>query len=331
MATVLEFQLNITGPETEQLFVIPQGTTRIGRVPANNEIVLVHHFVSSRHAQLIATPSGCQLTDLGSTNGTLVNGKKATPNAPIPLNNGTVIQIGPYRLTYQIIETTELEPTPPPPPPPPPQVKIEPPLPIQPIIPDNPPPIIPPIYEPPPPPPPPPSKGISLHPATPPPGLTQHSQRLINYLPGVYHTDFMSRFLAIFEAILTPIEWTIDHFDLYLSPMTAPIDFLGWLARWYSISFDFSWSERQQRTFLAEAHLLYAHRGTRWALSRTLEIYVGQKPQILDLEDEDEPFIFTVKLPVSAREVNRAVVEELINSHKPAHTSYRLLFRDSKS
>ena len=55
-----------------------------------------------------------------------------------------------------------------------------------------------------------------------PPGLSMYSRQLLQFLPGIYHTDFMSRFLAVFESILMPIEWNIDNFDLYLDPGSAP-------------------------------------------------------------------------------------------------------------
>ena len=70
---------------------------------------------------------------------------------------------------------------------------------------------------------------------------------LLSYLPGIYHTEFMSHFLAIFEAVLFPVEWQIDNFDLFLDPGTAPRNFLPWLANWFDIVFDSTWSEAQQR------------------------------------------------------------------------------------
>ncbi len=160
-----------------------------------------------------------------------------------------------------------------------------------------------------------------------PPGLGIYSQRMLNYLPGIYQTDFMSRFLALFKSILIPIEWNVDNFDLYLDPATAPLDFLPWLANWYMVCFDSTWNEAQHRTLLAEAHQIYARRGTRWALSRVLEIYLGQKPEISEFTNEKEPFTFTVNLAVSKEKVNQELVEAIIDSSKPAHTTYRLSYK----
>ncbi len=77
-----------------------------------------------------------------------------------------------------------------------------------------------------------------------------HGRRLLDYLPGIYHSEHMERFLGIFEATLNPIEWTIDNFDLFLNPATAPGAFLGWLAEWFDITFDPSWSDTQRRQLL---------------------------------------------------------------------------------
>jgi phage tail-like protein len=162
---------------------------------------------------------------------------------------------------------------------------------------------------------------------TPPPGLSLTDSRYLQYLPGIYHTSFMKRFLALFESIYTPIEWTVDNFDLFLHPATAPADFLPWLANWFDLTFDQSWDEAKRRTLLGEAHQIYARRGTRWALSRILEIYTGLAPEIDDVSDSLEPFTFTVTLPVPESDVNATLISQLINVHKPAHTSYTLSFK----
>jgi len=160
-----------------------------------------------------------------------------------------------------------------------------------------------------------------------PPGLSIYSSRLLKFLPGIYQTEFMARFLGIFEATLVPIEWTIDNFDLFLSPRTAPTLFLPWLANWFEVEFDKTWSEKQLRLFLEEAWLIYARRGTRWALNRVLEIYTNHTPIIDDLAEDLRPHEFRVILPVSEQSLNRASVESLINYYKPAHTDYELIFQ----
>uniref|UniRef100_UPI002ACEF82D FHA domain-containing protein n=1 Tax=Chloroflexus sp. TaxID=1904827 RepID=UPI002ACEF82D len=70
----------------------------IGR--AGCDIILDNPQVSRFHAQLDRTPSGIVLRDMGSTNGTFVNGQRVT--APVALKAGDVIQIGAFKLVYNV-------------------------------------------------------------------------------------------------------------------------------------------------------------------------------------------------------------------------------------
>ena len=151
--------------------------------------------------------------------------------------------------------------------------------------------------------------------------------QLLDFLPGIYHTDFMSRFLAVFESILMPIEWNIDNFDLYLDIGTAPPGFLPWLANWHEIVFDPSWSDAQRRDFLKAAYQIYARRGTHWALTKILEIYTGMEPEIDDTSEKLAPHTFIVKLPLRKREVDKRLIEALIDTNKPAHTTYEVKYK----
>lgn len=153
-------------------------------------------------------------------------------------------------------------------------------------------------------------------------------QQYMQYLPGLYHnSDHLRRFLTLLQSVRAPLEWTIDNFDLFLDPATAPPSFLPWLAGWYGITFDASWPVNRRRRLLAEAHVIFRQRrGTRYALCRALEIYTGQTPIIDDRDASLPPNTFTVKIPWPERPINEAMVTQLIDALKPAHTSYRLTF-----
>jgi type VI secretion system FHA domain protein len=73
--------------------------TFIGRSPGN-DIVLpdAEKRVSSKHARVDRTASSLHLTDLGSTNGTVMNGRKIEANAPLELKNGDKVMIGLYQV-----------------------------------------------------------------------------------------------------------------------------------------------------------------------------------------------------------------------------------------
>jgi S1-C subfamily serine protease len=81
-----------TGRDSGRDFELPEGSDLVvGRDPAC-DIVLTDPRISSRHARLHATRDGLLVTDLGSANGTLVNGKPA--GAGLRASEGAEIQLG---------------------------------------------------------------------------------------------------------------------------------------------------------------------------------------------------------------------------------------------
>jgi len=69
----------------------------IGRNPSS-QLHLDHPIVSWRHAEIVRQNGGFALRDLGSSNGTFLNGQRVT--RWITLGVGDVIQIGPFKLVY---------------------------------------------------------------------------------------------------------------------------------------------------------------------------------------------------------------------------------------
>lgn len=311
MTETEQFYLAISGPDVEGRYLLGPGGTYVGR-RADNEIVLSHQFVSGRHLRLDCSEGGCTVTDLESTNGTTVDGEEAPPGVAVPVRDGTTIMVGPFTLRVEVVAVAEPEPEP--------ELEAEEAMAVRAeevaAVAAAPPPERPGED----------GQVVGFDAAVPPPGLSTRSERLLGYLPGIYHTDFMARFLAIFESILVPVEWTVDNFDLFLSPGTAPARFLPWLANWYTISFDASWSGAQRRALLAAAPAIYARRGTRWALAEVLAIYTGDEPEIVEFEDEDDPFTFTVRFPFARGKVDETLLQQIVDAHKPAHTNYRLRF-----
>jgi phage tail-like protein len=259
-----------------------------------------------------------------SANGTQVNGQQLPPKVPLTLPAQAEIKIEGFRLFYQRISVAVTDSKPAPIPEPEPADDL---IPADPGIPD---PVVdathplePAIL-----PAPEPQEELQLNPDyLPPPGLTWHSERLLQYLPDIYHTDFVSRFLALFESILIPIKWNIENFDLFLTPGTAPPAFLLWLSKWFDLKAGAGWDESKQRIILSEAHRLYARRGSPWALKRVLEIYLQHEPEIVDQSDGLEPFTFKVILPLEAKQANQDALRRIIMEFKPAYTNYLLEFK----
>ncbi|MCC6881298.1 MAG: FHA domain-containing protein [Verrucomicrobiales bacterium] len=72
----------------------------IGRAE-DNDIVIPHHSVSGHHAKLAFSGDGYQLTDLGSTNGTFVDGSKTDESF---LVGGERIRFGHIEADYEAAE-----------------------------------------------------------------------------------------------------------------------------------------------------------------------------------------------------------------------------------
>jgi len=78
-------------------FSVHGGETTIGR-DAVNDIVLPYRQISRRHAQIRCDRTGCTVADLGSTNGTCVNGTRLASRKRYPLRPGDQLGIGPVVL-----------------------------------------------------------------------------------------------------------------------------------------------------------------------------------------------------------------------------------------
>jgi pSer/pThr/pTyr-binding forkhead associated (FHA) protein len=77
---------------------IDRARLNIGRRPGN-DMLLDHLAVSGRHAAIDTTSEGSFILDLGSTNGTSVNGHPIKKHL---LQNDDVIEIGKYQLKFVV-------------------------------------------------------------------------------------------------------------------------------------------------------------------------------------------------------------------------------------
>jgi len=83
-------------------FDIHDGTNTIGRREADNDIVISDPYCSGRHADLTFGDGKFTITDVGSTNGTMINGVKLDANVPRDLVPGDEITLG--RTVFTIME-----------------------------------------------------------------------------------------------------------------------------------------------------------------------------------------------------------------------------------
>jgi class 3 adenylate cyclase len=83
-----------------RLMAAPDGMV-IGRAADQCELLLAHGTVSRRHARVRLLADALQIEDLGSTNGTTVNGTALRPGAAVLLGTGANLRMGDVALTIR--------------------------------------------------------------------------------------------------------------------------------------------------------------------------------------------------------------------------------------
>jgi hypothetical protein len=88
--------------ESGEVFSLTTGSTLVGRQDAKRGIFVeidlkpfdIGKTISRRHAKIECKEEKYELTDLGSVNGTCVNGTRLPANEPLQLKTGDVIEFG---------------------------------------------------------------------------------------------------------------------------------------------------------------------------------------------------------------------------------------------
>ncbi|MBA4181546.1 MAG: hypothetical protein C0506_13230 [Anaerolinea sp.] len=165
-----------------------------------------------------------------------------------------------------------------------------------------------------------------------PPGVSQAGSSYLQYLPGVYHENqFLSRFLLIFESILSPVTRTSENLHHYFDPYVTPPEMVDWLGSWLGLVLDERWPEERRRNLIAAATELYQWRGTKYGLSEFLRLYTGIEPEIIEptlrevANNRSRAYRFTVRIRVPRDAgISRALIESIIDAEKPAFAACTL-------
>lgn len=177
----------------------------------------------------------------------------------------------------------------------------------------------------------------------------------IKYLPSIYqiedqkNNDFLKRYLWVIKEVFDSIGYKLDKLEDFFNPMTAPLDFLNWVATWFAVDVNFSIPEEKIRYLINRIVLLYQWRGTALGLKKFLEIITGYEPEILEnhkpiteyivqenklverviMDDVMTNNYFTVHFPVPVKTFDLDMIKkinEVIKSEKPAHTKYYISY-----
>jgi len=101
----------LAGPYKDRVFCFTQPDTfLVGRTSDSHLYLPDDRFFSRHHCLLEISPPHCLLRDLGSTNGTFVNGRKVSEAA---LQNGDQIQGGETVLLVEVVSGEAVEDSPP--------------------------------------------------------------------------------------------------------------------------------------------------------------------------------------------------------------------------
>jgi pSer/pThr/pTyr-binding forkhead associated (FHA) protein len=84
-----------------QTHILSAVRTTFGRRPGNTIIIEGDSFMSGNHAEILYENERFYLTDLGSTNGTQLNGRKVARHAPQPLQDNDEVMMG--RTLYRFV------------------------------------------------------------------------------------------------------------------------------------------------------------------------------------------------------------------------------------
>jgi serine phosphatase RsbU (regulator of sigma subunit) len=87
--------ITLRGPEAGRHFSVESESTTLGR-QVDCGICLAGKQVSRQHARIRFEEGRHFIEDLGSSNGTYLNGRRLVPHAPTPISDQDTVQIGPY-------------------------------------------------------------------------------------------------------------------------------------------------------------------------------------------------------------------------------------------
>ncbi|WP_194948901.1 FhaA domain-containing protein [Actinomyces trachealis] len=85
--------VHVHGATNAERYALPFTPVTIGR-RVGADIVVPDTAISSRHLRFMTTQQGLVVEDLGSTNGTRVNGRRLAAKTPTLINQGDLVMIG---------------------------------------------------------------------------------------------------------------------------------------------------------------------------------------------------------------------------------------------
>lgn len=109
--------------------------------------------------------------------------------------------------------------------------------------------------------------------------VEKQAHTLLRRLPGLYSSgeaerDFLHRYLGVIDGFVHDLELRSRCRDILVDPMSTPAEALDWLGSFVGLVLDDRWAEQARRRLIAEIVPLFRLRGTVWALTRYIEIFL---------------------------------------------------------
>ena len=84
------------------VFTLPHGRSQVGRAPESS-VLLDTRDVSRLHAVIAVEGNGVRVEDLGSSNGTQVNGQRLKPSTPVSVATGDRVMFGELEFVIELM------------------------------------------------------------------------------------------------------------------------------------------------------------------------------------------------------------------------------------
>lgn len=167
--------------------------------------------------------------------------------------------------------------------------------------------------------------------------------------PEVYRekNSFMHRYLSIFSSIYNDFQNNIDHMEDLLEPDRMPVQLLEMYLKWFGVDVAGGYvSEAVMRALLKDVAWLMANKGTRQCIDRLCELFIGEKPIILERsmmsrylrysETEvynnlygDNPYDVTLLIESKVELTTRRQLLHLLEQFKPVRCRIAVVFLEN--
>jgi phage tail-like protein len=120
---------------------------------------------------------------------------------------------------------------------------------------------------------------------------------LVDELPAIYQRadqSFLRSLVGVVEASTQQLDTRIASMGSLVNPITAPVDWMDFVARWLGVPWDDALNSEQKNNLIRHAADLVRQRGTRAGLETLLQCLMPGSPQPFRVTDATADFGFAI-------------------------------------